>query len=54
MDNIYYLFCLAEDKDRVNKRVVLRYVSYKGLAHLTYIEEWLEKRETGHSILYYI
>ncbi|KAJ6126415.1 hypothetical protein N7523_002027 [Penicillium sp. IBT 18751x] len=48
VDNIHCLFCLAEDEDRVDERVVLRCVRCKGLAHLACTEEWLEKRETGH------
>ncbi|KAJ5128055.1 hypothetical protein N7448_008834 [Penicillium atrosanguineum] len=48
VDNIHCLFCLAEDENRVDERVVLRCVRCKGLAHLAYTQEWLEKRETGH------
>lgn len=48
VDNIHCLFCLAEDENRVDERVVLRCVRCKGLAHLACTQEWLEKRETGH------
>ncbi|KAJ5330552.1 hypothetical protein N7476_000335 [Penicillium atrosanguineum] len=48
VDNIHCLFCLAEDENHVDERVVLRCVRCKGLAHLACTQEWLEKRETGH------
>ena len=48
VDDIHCVFCLAEDENRVDERVVLRCVRCTGLAHLACTQEWLEKRETGH------
>jgi hypothetical protein len=46
VDNIHCLFCLAEEENRVDERVVLRCVRCKGLAHLASL-----KRETKSTIM---
>ena len=48
VNSIHCMFCLAEDENRVDERVLLRCVRCRGLAHLACTQEWLEKRETGH------
>ncbi|KAJ5464083.1 hypothetical protein N7475_007218 [Penicillium sp. IBT 31633x] len=53
VNDIHYIFCLAEDENLINESVILRY-RYKALSHLAYAEEWLDKRSTGFRTLYYI
>ncbi|KAJ5651591.1 uncharacterized protein N7484_005314 [Penicillium longicatenatum] len=47
VDKIHCMFCLDEEGDQVNERVVLRFVECRGLSHLACTEEWLRKRGTG-------
>lgn len=47
VDNIHCMFCLDEEGDQVDERVVLRCVECRGLSHLACTEEWLAKRGTG-------
>ncbi|CAG8078206.1 unnamed protein product [Penicillium nalgiovense] len=46
VDDIYCLFCLAEDEDLATECVILRCDRCKALSHLACAEEWLEKRST--------
>ncbi|CAG8155311.1 unnamed protein product [Penicillium salamii] len=49
VDNIYCVFCLADDEDHANERVILRCRECTSLCHLSCAEEWLERRVTGCS-----
>jgi hypothetical protein len=49
VDNIYCVFCLADDEDHANERVILRCRECTSLCHLSCAEEWLERRVTGFS-----
>ncbi|CAG7970414.1 unnamed protein product [Penicillium salamii] len=51
VDSIYCVFCLADDEDHANERVILRCGECTSLCHLSCAEEWLERRVTGFSIL---
>ncbi|CDM32739.1 unnamed protein product [Penicillium roqueforti FM164] len=50
IDDIHCVFCLTEDEDLANKRVILR-CQCKALSYLACAEEWLEKRSTGFKTL---
>ncbi|OGE46851.1 hypothetical protein PENARI_c099G08558 [Penicillium arizonense] len=47
VDNIHCVFCLIDDEDHANERVILRCRQCTSLSHLSCAEEWLEKRDTG-------
>lgn len=47
VDNIHCMFCLDEEGNQVDERVILRCVECRGLSHLACTEEWLRKRRTG-------
>jgi hypothetical protein len=49
VDNIYCVFCLADDEDHANERVILRCRECTSLCHLSCTEKWLERRVTGFS-----
>ncbi|CAG8389931.1 unnamed protein product [Penicillium salamii] len=49
VDSIYCVFCLADDEDHANERVILRCRECTSLCHLSCAEEWLERRVTGFS-----
>ena len=54
VDNIHCVFCLDEEGDQVDERVILRCVECRGLSHLACLEEWLKKRRTGRGSSSYI
>ena len=47
VDEIHCVFCLAEDEEQANERVILRCDRCQAQAHLSCAEEWLEKRRAG-------
>jgi len=47
VDNIHCMFCLDEEGNQVDERVILRCVECRGLSHLACTEGWLRKRRTG-------
>ncbi|OGE47105.1 hypothetical protein PENARI_c063G03727 [Penicillium arizonense] len=47
VDSIHCVFCLTEDEDHANERVILRCRQCTSLSHLSCAEEWLERRDTG-------
>ena len=49
VDSIYCVFCLADDEEHANERVILRCGECTSLCHLSCAEEWLERRVTGFS-----
>jgi hypothetical protein len=44
---IYCPFCLGDDEEHLDEGVILRCNRCRGLAHLSCVEEWLEKRDAG-------
>lgn len=44
---IYCPFCLGDDEEHLDESVILRCNRCRGLAHLSCVEEWLEKRDAG-------
>jgi hypothetical protein len=48
---IYCQFCLGDYEEQVDESVILRWNQCRRLAHLSYVEEWLEKRDTGPLLL---
>ncbi|CEJ62714.1 hypothetical protein PMG11_11206 [Penicillium brasilianum] len=44
---IYCPFCLGDDEEYLDESVILRCNRCRGLAHLSCVEEWLEKRDAG-------
>ncbi|OGE47228.1 hypothetical protein PENARI_c054G00864, partial [Penicillium arizonense] len=49
VDSIHCVFCLTEDEDHANECVILRCHQCRALSHLSCVEEWLERRDTGFS-----
>ncbi|KAI3188036.1 hypothetical protein CBS147311_10134 [Penicillium roqueforti] len=49
VDSIHCMFCLTEDEDHENECVILRCRQCTSLCHLSCVEEWLQKRDTGFS-----
>lgn len=47
VNNIHCVFCLTDDEDHANERVILRCRQCTSLSHLSCAEEWLERRDTG-------
>lgn len=48
VDNIDCLFCIGDDADDADERVILRCERCSNKSHLCCILKWLEKRETGY------
>ncbi|KAI1829877.1 hypothetical protein CBS147337_9256 [Penicillium roqueforti] len=48
VDSIHCVFCLSEDEDHANERVILRCRRCTSLCHLSCAEEWLDKQRTGY------
>ncbi|CEJ61370.1 hypothetical protein PMG11_09905 [Penicillium brasilianum] len=49
---IYCPFCLGDDEEHLDESVILRCNRCRGLAYLSCVEEWLEKRDAGPHVSY--